>query len=171
MHPNLSLSFQRGNSVCLKEIEKRLITSKLQNRNILSHALWKTKMEEWNTTEQQNIFFLLSTTRHRVAVSGRRLCWYCQCESYPCKINPWKTEVNVQQSDNRIILSIRHTHTDALTILDLKISSNPDKCVYWFGTLRRWTISKSVRTPGPWHSPTYIRRHFWCICTNNGTWL
>lgn len=79
--------------------------------------------------------------------------------------------IYMQRGNKTIILSISCIHSDALTILDLKISSKPDKWVYWFGTLRRWTISKSVRTPGPWHSPTYIRRHLWCICTNSGTWL
>ncbi|TNN50613.1 hypothetical protein EYF80_039187 [Liparis tanakae] len=58
-----------------------------------------------------------------------------------------------------------------LTILDLKMSSRPDRWLYWLGTLRRWTISKSVRTPGPWHSPAYTRLHFCWICTNMGTWL
>lgn len=58
-----------------------------------------------------------------------------------------------------------------LTILDLKMSSRPDSRLYWLGTLRRWTISKSVRTPGPWHSPVYIRLHFCWTWTNMGTWL
>lgn len=61
--------------------------------------------------------------------------------------------------------------TLALTIFDLKMSSRPDRWLYWLGTLRRWTISKSVRTPGPWHSPAYTRLHFCWICTNMGTWL
>lgn len=65
-----------------------------------------------------------------------------------------------------------HVHTQTiLTILDLKMSNNPDKWLYWLGTLRRWTISKSVLTPGPWHSPTYNFRYLWWICTNTGTWL
>lgn len=51
------------------------------------------------------------------------------------------------------------------------MSRRPDRWLYWLGTLRRWTISKSVRTPGPWHSPAYIRLHFCWICTNMGTWL
>lgn len=59
----------------------------------------------------------------------------------------------------------------ALTIFDLKMSIKPERWLYWLGTLRRWTISKSVRTPGPWHSPVYIRLHFCWICTNTGIWL
>lgn len=58
-----------------------------------------------------------------------------------------------------------------LTILDLKMSRRPERWLYWLGTLRRWTISKSVRTPGPWQNPEYILLHFCWICTNRGTWL
>lgn len=58
-----------------------------------------------------------------------------------------------------------------LTILFLKMSRRPDRWLYWLGTLRRCTISKSLRTPGPWHSPAYIFLHFCWICTNSGTWL
>lgn len=64
--------FQKEDRVCLREIE-RLITSKLENRNILSHALWKIKNRRMQYNWAQKHKFLLSTTRYRVAITGRRL--------------------------------------------------------------------------------------------------
>lgn len=84
--------------------------------------------------------------------------------------NAWMEKHKIQRTKANCIFSYVSCSI-ALTILDLKMSSRPDKWLYWLGTLRRWTISKSVRTPGPWHSPAYIRLHFCWTCTNMGTWL